>query len=526
RTPGRSPRAWLSAAAAGSGAAGSSASAGAGSEAVRGGAIAMVSSFLVVLAMLRMRLSRVLPTLAALLILSVVFLMSIGPSSPIARLGTIYASLTTGLNGRAEVWESAWQTWKSFPVLGTGIGTYAEVTSPNYNPVDIAFRDKFAAHGESEYVEMLVEAGLVGLGLLFVIVFDLFRKTLLAVRQAPKGMRTLLLGCLFGITTITTQSLADFPLHVAGVTVPAVVLASKMYRLGLCKEEEESQANPNEGNRFLPGLQRLVVTLKNIALLVTACILVPYQASQVKLERLIEQAQIPLPGAQWVTTDIPRYSRPVLETMKTALINSLKIRPDWAEGHTRLGQVQLALYRHAAAEALGMKLVTFEPDLALEGDNFVSRDETELDKPQPGPDPEPEAETATKSKPRSVVPPKEGTIDPDTGKIVEPATDTPSLGTSPLDNFTSSDSALGQNSSGTPLTSEDESPNTINTPFGAFTLPAAKVPRQKATAPATPPLGTGEAEAIPSRTNKTKSSRESEEPEQDETLADVLTLHK
>ena len=495
----------------------------------RGGVIAMIVSFLVVFAMLRMRLSRVLPALAAVLILSVFFLMSIGPSSSIARLGTIYESLTTGFNGRDDVWESALETWKSYPVLGTGFGTYAEATSPNYKPVDVSFFDKFASHGESEYVEMLVEAGCVGLGLLFVIIFDLFRKTLIAVRQTSKGMRTLLLGCLFGVTTITTQSLADFPLHVAGVTVPAVVLASKLYRLGLCKEDEESQANRNEMNGFLPGLQRFVVTLKNIALLVTACILVPYQASQVKIERLIEQAHIPLPDAQWVTTDVPRYSRPVLETMRTALIESLKIRPDWAEGHTRLGQVQLALYRHAAAEALGITLVTFEPDFALEGNNFESREETEVTKPQPEPEPGPKTETETDSNPGDVAPPKEGTIDPAAGKIVEPATGTAGLGTRPSNISTSSGSTPGQNSSGTPPISRDENPSTINTPFGAFTLPTAKTAHQKRieTAPSTPPLGTGEEEAIPSRSmNKTRSSEKTEESAQDETFVDTLLLHK
>lgn len=484
----------------------------------RGGVIAMAVSFLIVLAMSRMRLSRVLPTLAALLVLSVFFLLSIGPSSPIARLGTIYEALTTGFNGRAEVWESALNTWKSYPILGTGFGTYAEATAPNYNPIDYMFFDKFAGHGESEYVEMLVEAGFIGLGLLFVIILDLFLKTAAAVRQAPKGMRTFLLGCLFGVTAITTQSLADFPLHVAGVAVPAVILASKLYRLGLCKDEAEIQASPNQGSELSQRLQRILVTLKNVALLVTACVLVPYQASQVKLERLIEQALIPLPGAQWVTTDIPRYSRPVLETMKTALAESLKIRPDWAEGHTRLGQVQLALYRHAAAEALGITLETAEPNLALEGNNFKYRVEAELNTPQL----EPETKTGTDQEPKSTdsVSPKEATNDLASAKVAGQVTGTPNpanLGTT-----------TKQASNGTPPASDDEDSNLINTPFGTFRWPISKTARQQTDekTPATPPLG------MPGETNSSttldnaNATEDSENLAPDESLVEVLALHK
>ena len=484
----------------------------------RGGVIAMIVSFLVVLAMLRIRPSRVLPALAAVLILSVVFLMSIGPSSSIARLVTISESLTTGLNGRAEVWESALKTWKSNPVFGTGFGTYAEAAAPNYNPVEYLFFGKFAGHGESEYAEMLVEAGLVGLGLLFVVVFDLFRKALIAVGQAPKGVRTLLLGCLFGITTITTQSLADFPLHVAGVTVPAVVLASKLYRLGLCKAEQESPVNRNEANGFGSGIQRTVVTLKNIAMMVTAGVLISYQASQVKLERLIEQAKIPLPGSQWVTTDIPRYSRPVLETMRTTLIETLKIRPDWAEGHTRLGQVYLALYRHAAAEALGITLLTFDPDITLEANNFESRDDTEIAKPEPEPEPEP--------------PPKEGTIDPATGKIVEPTTEgvAPGQATNLFDTVATKVLTPEKISAGKSALSKDENPNVINTPFGTFTLPLASGTGRKKhnREGTTPSLGSDEEEKtnLAPKLEETTSAEETEVPVVDETPADVLTLHK
>ena len=349
----------------------------------RGGVIAMVVSSVIVLAMSRIRPSRILPVLAAILGLSILFMLFIGSSSSsLARLGTIAESFTTGLHGRDEVWKSALETSKAYPVLGSGFGTYAEAAYPTFHPAGKVYYNRFVAHGESEYVEMLVEAGLVGLGILFVIIFDLLRKTWTALKIAPKAMQPLILGGLFGVVAIATQSLADFPLHVAGVTVPAVILASKLYRLASSKpsaEQDEQGPTP-------PSSGQLAVTAKNAVFLAVACAVIYYQAFQVKLEHLMERSRLPLPGTRWVTIDIPEYSKSNLETMKTALTEALKIRPDWTEGHARLGQVQLGLYRHAAADAMGIQVIIVEPDIKAAANGLAAAggvDETPAEEKEP-----------------------------------------------------------------------------------------------------------------------------------------------
>ena len=342
----------------------------------RGGVVAMVSSFLLVLAMFRIRPSRILPALAGILMLCIAFLMSIGSSSLVERLGSIPETLTTGLNGRADVWAGALKTWKNTPILGAGFGTFAEVVAPNYNPTDPMFFDRFAGHGESEYAEMLAEGGLVGLGLLLVILFDLLRKTLMVAKKGPPSTRPIILGCLFAISALATQSLADFPLHIAGVAVPAVILASKVYRLDPT-EKPSKDADPRTSPALL---RRGIVTLKNVLLLISGCLLIYHQAGQVKLEHLVENAGIPLPGTRGVTLGIPSLPRAKLDAMRIALTQALKIRPDWAEGHMRLGQIELGLYRHAAATALGIDLVTVD-DVEDSEANARSTDSGALDTP-------------------------------------------------------------------------------------------------------------------------------------------------
>ena len=319
----------------------------------RGGVLAMIIAFLIILGMLRIRPSRVLPVLAMIFLFAVVFLTSIGSWASFQRLGSISESLASGMNGRVEVWQSALRTWKNAPILGSGFGTYGEATAPYYSPTEVGFHNHFTAHGESEYVEMLVEAGSVGLVLLLIAVFDLFRKAFRTLRQAPREAQTLLLGGLFGLTTLTTQSMADFPLHVAGVTVPAFVLASKLYRMKFVAKGEQPQ-----GAARMMG--RLMVTLKNLALIAAAGFLLYYQAAEVKIESKLERAGVALPGSRWVSIKIPLYPKIMLEEMKVALTDSLKIRPNWTEGYALLGQVELGLYRYAAADALGIQVVEYK----------------------------------------------------------------------------------------------------------------------------------------------------------------------
>jgi hypothetical protein len=65
-------------------------------------------------------------------------------------------------NGRAQLWEAAWDDWRDHRRLGSGAGTYEQYWARN-RPFSIQVRD---AH--SLYAEVLAELGPVGLGLLVV----------------------------------------------------------------------------------------------------------------------------------------------------------------------------------------------------------------------------------------------------------------------------------------------------------------------------------------------------------------------
>ena len=65
---------------------------------------------------------------------------------------------TPSLAGRREVWQAAVETITDFPVLGTGIGSHAAVTKAYMPPTD----KRIFTHAENSYLNLGVEAGLVG----------------------------------------------------------------------------------------------------------------------------------------------------------------------------------------------------------------------------------------------------------------------------------------------------------------------------------------------------------------------------
>lgn len=82
------------------------------------------------------------------------------PQGTLARLGTIYDQVQGGdLNQRVNIWEAGWSAFTHAPLAGYGAGTFVSATG--LAPIDTA---------HNTLLSVLVEGGLVGLGLGFAIV--------------------------------------------------------------------------------------------------------------------------------------------------------------------------------------------------------------------------------------------------------------------------------------------------------------------------------------------------------------------
>jgi hypothetical protein len=127
-----------------------------------------------------------------------------------------------------------------------------------------------------------------------------------------------------------------------------LILAGHLVRLGLAAPEARSLSTAEPTSRRQRVLAALV--LSGPALLGVA--LATWGFGLLRVESLISQAGLPLPGTSQPSPEFAELPAENLQIMRTALARSLQIRPDWTEGHLRLGQTYLGLYKRTAEKLI------------------------------------------------------------------------------------------------------------------------------------------------------------------------------
>ncbi len=148
--------------------------------------------------------------LVAVAMLAVVILIGIGLSSTVSdRLDSITKQDVTR-NTRIQHWRQASRTVPDFWLTGSGLGTYRYIhrlymTQPG---------EEWFYHAENQYLEAMVEGGVVGLGLLLVAMVLMVVVSVFSLRKAP-GIRSrpFALAVLFALTSQSIHAFFDFGLY-------------------------------------------------------------------------------------------------------------------------------------------------------------------------------------------------------------------------------------------------------------------------------------------------------------------------
>lgn len=132
--------------------------------------------------------------------------------------------------------EGRWMLWlplldlvQKFPIFGTGFGTFLQVEHlvrvENLQGLTVDY-----AH--NEYLEALVEGGLLRLFLSLGLVLVVFQKTIKALQIHRDQSHALLpAGICWGLSALAVHSFLDFGLHFPAVAITAVVLLAKLHVL-------------------------------------------------------------------------------------------------------------------------------------------------------------------------------------------------------------------------------------------------------------------------------------------------------
>jgi tetratricopeptide (TPR) repeat protein len=307
----------------------------------RGALMALVAATIVTAALLG-RKGAVQLALGAGVVLTIagLFLAAVGSTSPFARILTIADPGARGYALRLEIWRAALEAWRAHPLVGTGLGSFSVATAPYFG----TDHGMFPSHAEDEYVQVLCEGGVLGLGLALIALAGVVRLGLKALAAAGTVQsKGLVLGALFGASALVFQLVSDFTLHIPGVALTVVVLFGHLCRLGLGARSGVDRSTLL--TLPLAGLRALVM----IALAVLAC----WQGAQfARAEYLVRSVNLPWPGSQMPAAALPDYSEEELVAMRRALEQAVRVRPNWVEGHWRLGNTLLGLYRASTKKVL------------------------------------------------------------------------------------------------------------------------------------------------------------------------------
>jgi len=206
----------------------------------RGGILSVAFTLIVLslLTFLKVRRKSWGLVIASLAVLALGFSLWIGLGSVLHRFETMGQSNYLGASRRSMIWTDTLQLLRQNPVLGTGMGTYGEALRPFQTQLVNMHID----HAHNDYLEFATDTGAVGFCLLFLPIFYLLGRMVLAFLRDHRRYRgAILLGCIGSTLGLLIHSLTDFNLHIPANALIFAVILGIGYKAACIEPEKEAQ---------------------------------------------------------------------------------------------------------------------------------------------------------------------------------------------------------------------------------------------------------------------------------------------
>ncbi len=176
---------------------------------------------------------------AVLLVAVIVFgAILIGGESSLTRFAETAASKDFSTN-RTHIWNVTLSIIKNTLPFGAGLGAFGAA----YTPYDSLSGVERVEQAHNDYLQVLADAGIVGLLLGAFFIYDLFKTGLRNAKTSNKFRRGVAVGALAGCFAILVHSLFDFVLHITAVAMLFITLVSLVVVSGgdLADDDDEGQ---------------------------------------------------------------------------------------------------------------------------------------------------------------------------------------------------------------------------------------------------------------------------------------------
>jgi tetratricopeptide (TPR) repeat protein len=285
---------------------------------------------------------RVAPLVVGVLIV-LAFGLAVVPDNTRAHLATIFRGRVDASGDyRLDVARDTVRLWAAHPVLGAGLGAYADA----FPAFKRAHGEVRTTHAEDDALELVAETGLAGIAIAVWLAALIIRGLLVRLRQGRDPFRkSIAVGAAGAIAALAVHSLFDFNLR---LPANALVFASL---LGLAASPREPARRV--GGRALPAVATLVLAALAVASAWRA-------AGAVALERALRDTDPQMRVAAldrvvarhpyladayraraiaWRDLAIGRtgFAGPRLDRAERDLHSALRLRPSWGEAWADLG---------------------------------------------------------------------------------------------------------------------------------------------------------------------------------------------
>jgi len=197
----------------------------------RAGILVYILVLLFMLSLLRFKHSLKHKTKTLVICFSLVFFSSlffIDFKGVLERFANLFTKQTLVVFGHGYSWWDILRIWQDFPLFGTGLGTFANISSMYKTTA----AQSLFTYAHNDYLQLLSEVGLTGficLSLLFILYFRRVLKMWL--KRHNSYVVSLVLGGMASIFGMLVYCLLDFNLHIPANALLFFVIMGLVYRL-------------------------------------------------------------------------------------------------------------------------------------------------------------------------------------------------------------------------------------------------------------------------------------------------------
>ncbi|MDD5432299.1 MAG: O-antigen ligase family protein [Candidatus Omnitrophica bacterium] len=254
----------------------------------RGGIVSFLMSLFLLLLFLSIKIREKRNTfmiIAVVLILAISF--GVFSSKHVAqRLETLTHPLKI-YSDRLNVIKNSASIIKDFSSFGTGLGTFGEIFQ-KYKTFESHIEYDVFKFAHNEPVQLLVETGIFGFLLVLIFIFLYFKNIFLKYsRKNNVYLICIILGCLFGLFSITLHSLFDFVFHVPANAVLFCIILALVYRVIYLEDVHSSLDIPYFKIRLPMPIKISLLTALTLTLIFVFSLVLKQYESKIIFDKII-----------------------------------------------------------------------------------------------------------------------------------------------------------------------------------------------------------------------------------------------